>query len=345
MKQRVKKLIVERLAGHLAQFDTKLSDQFVCPTCLAQIPTADLGAISEAHIVPEAAGGSLSTLLCRKCNSDFGSKQDRWFGDYVRMRREKKDPVEANKANHFEIDGVRYGGTVVADRSRGIEFTVYSNLTSPEALRELQRRSKHEGFNGAKVTVRVPLTGNKHLIDVGFVTAGYLLWFHELGYSWVLQDHLAQVREQIQNPGKEVLSGRYVVRCPDRFFERPSVGVIRHEAGTMPVAAIADMFVCVPSFDRPRATFADIEEGPLVGDYRPLRLYHHHNFGSPIGLAFQDRCLVMPDVLLQRKAKGFMAYYPAFDAGPVRMEFVLDEEYERRCKLPGAHRVSLKCES
>lgn len=39
------------------------------PTCLAVFPISKVSKISEAHIVPDAAGGSLKTYICTRLES------------------------------------------------------------------------------------------------------------------------------------------------------------------------------------------------------------------------------------------------------------------------------------
>jgi hypothetical protein len=157
MKRKKKSLALSHLAQHLHRFYPELSDCFVCPTCLAKIPLSKTSQISEAHIIPDAAGGRLRTYLCRDCNSMFGAKQDKWFGEYAHLRKEKKDLLETRvKAGYFKIDGIRYGGTFTADRKHGLELIINKNRTEPEALKELERRSRMEGFDNAQISIPIP---------------------------------------------------------------------------------------------------------------------------------------------------------------------------------------------
>lgn len=345
MKHKRKDLVLGRLAQHLGSFYPELPNHFVCPTCLAKFPLSRSSEVSEAHIVPDSAGGSLRTYLCRDCNSAFGAKQDKWFGEYAHLRREKKDLLETRvKTRSFDIDGVRYGGTFVADRQRGFEFFIDRTRTAPDALSELERRSRMEGFDGAKISIPIPLMANESLLTVGFLTAAYLLWFHEFGYSWALQDHLAIVREQIRNPEKQVVPDKYAVRCQDLYFNRPWVGVVRHQGEIVLVAAIVDRLVSLPVVDRPGLPFVDLSQpqGIFTVDYRRLGLYQQHRFDGPLAIAFEDRFLVMPDVLLRRSAEGHVIMYPSWTSDPVIMDFVSEEEHEALSKLPNVQKVTAK---
>jgi hypothetical protein len=69
-------------------FFPSTKNHFMCPTCLDKIPLTQKDLISEAHIIPESAGGKPETFLCRKkCNSFFGTNQDKWFGEIIRLNR------------------------------------------------------------------------------------------------------------------------------------------------------------------------------------------------------------------------------------------------------------------
>lgn len=345
MKTKRKNLLMHRMASHLAGFYPELSDHFVCPTCLAKIPLSKTSQVSEAHIIPQSAGGSLRTLLCRDCNSRFGAKQDKWFGEYAYLRKMRKDILETRvKAGHFLIDGVRVGGTFTADKGDGLKFFVDEDRTAPAALGELQRRRDTEGFDGATISIPIPLIANQAILEVGFLTAAYLLWFHELGYSWALQDHLATVREQIRNPERRIIQEKYAVRCQDYFFDRPWVGVVRHQGEIVLVAAIADKLVCLPAVDRPARPFADLAEpkGVFSAQYRALNLYQHHCFDGPIALIFEDRWLVMPDVLLRGSAELRAIFYPSWTSEPRGMSGISEEQFQAASVLPNVQLVRAK---
>ena len=58
-----KENIIEMLSQNLAMFFADLDAHFMCPTCLTIIPLTDKDRISEAHIIPKAAGGTRKQLL------------------------------------------------------------------------------------------------------------------------------------------------------------------------------------------------------------------------------------------------------------------------------------------
>ncbi len=112
MTKNNKREILGMLSDNLAHFHPDIKNHFMCPTCLKKIPIAEVDSISEAHIIPKAAGGTFKTLLCRKCNSVFGSKQDKWFGELVRLSQSEKSSIMETriKERYFEINGLKING-------------------------------------------------------------------------------------------------------------------------------------------------------------------------------------------------------------------------------------------
>src|SRR5215210_5706152 len=245
-KQEKKALILSRLAANLRACYPELDQHFMCPTCLATFPVTEVAKISEAHIVPDAAGGSLKTYICTDCNSQFGAKQDRWLGEHLKLQQNKNTTFldTSSKPGYFKIGEVRVQGTYKTESDGSLGFYIYTDKTAPEALRRVLAMRPNS------ITVPFPILGKQNLVDVGFLTAAYLLWFKELGYSWVLQAHLDQVREQIRKPDEKVIQERYLAICPGNSFEYPWIGVAHLRAELAALAAIGDRFVFLPTADR-----------------------------------------------------------------------------------------------
>ena len=198
MAKGYKKDILKMLSNNLGYFYPDIKDHFMCPTCLAKIPIKNVKEISEAHIIPTAAGGELKTFLCRKCNSLFGTKQDKWFGELVKLYQNDKPSIYAAsiKEKFFMIDDIKVNGCWEKDENHNFSFTIHKNRNSPEVNRLIKDKF-YCSPPKTSLSFPLPLLRNQSLINVGFLTAGYLMWFGYLGYSWVLQQHLDIVRKQI----------------------------------------------------------------------------------------------------------------------------------------------------
>ncbi len=57
-----------QLSQELGRFNYDLLGKFRCPTCLNDF-SIESREVSEEHIIPASVGGSLTTFLCKDCNS------------------------------------------------------------------------------------------------------------------------------------------------------------------------------------------------------------------------------------------------------------------------------------
>src|SRR6185295_508649 len=111
----------------------------------------------------------------------FGANQDRWFGDYLQLRRQSRGKNQRtildipSNPHYFSIDGTRVQGTFRTEADGGLGFYIYEDKTAPEALRRVLSRQPKS------ITIPVPLLGKRDVVNTGFLTAAYLLWFKELG--------------------------------------------------------------------------------------------------------------------------------------------------------------------
>ncbi len=176
-KKQKKRYVAARLASSLTLFYPELQDIFLCPTCLAKIPIAEMKRISDAHIIPQAAGGKMTTLACTDCNSTFGRLQDKWAGEYIHMVKSGTTLLHTRiQKGYFDVGAHRVGGTFEVTEEGGLNFYIHTNRTSPKALGAVQQQF---ATGDTSVTIPLPLLENQHLINFGLLTSAYLLWFRE----------------------------------------------------------------------------------------------------------------------------------------------------------------------
>jgi hypothetical protein len=207
----------------------------------------------------------------------------------------------------------------------GLDFFVWQNKTSPTALRVLDDRADKKTFS---VTIPLPLLANKKLVSVGFLTAAYLLWFKELGYSWALQNHLEAVRQQIRDPEAAILPENFNAWCTGATFKTPWIGVGQVGNETALMAGLEERIVFFPPADRPDGFYSRLPtdfSGLKIEDIRPLRFYKQHSFEGPLGVLYGDRLIVAPDVLLTQRSDAPMLFIPP-DGGPAHLLHTLTRE-------------------
>lgn len=301
MKQKEKEL--QDLSRSLARFRPEYEGCFICPTCLRSFPIIRQAEISQAHVLPKASGGTLKTYLCRKCNSTFGTRQDKWFGEYLEAIQEKNRTVLACKTRrgYFEIEGIRVGGSFEFTIEDGLQLFIWQNRTSPTALQKLQELRSSGGLTSFSVSIPIPLLEREkqRLSAIGFLTAAYLLWFKEFGYSWALQKHLEPIREQIHRPTESILPDKFIAGS-NSVFENPCIGIGLLGGEVALVAGLGNHVVLLPPADRvdfyDRISRIDKENIKLT-NLRTFSFYKNHSFDGPLGVLFGDCLALAPDAL------------------------------------------------
>lgn len=288
-----KERILERISSNAQKFDSEYINQFICPTCLNMSPVSSVSNISEAHIIPKYVGGRLKTYLCKKCNSDFGKHQDHWFGEYLYIYGTGKSLFSTKKqSGGFSINGVKARGDYEELDDGNIEIKVYENRMSPQNRIELQEAQKNAGL---ELTCEFPIYDKENLIKVGFITAAYLLWFKELGYSWVFQSHLNLVREQILKPNEVILPDKSVLDMGEVHFDKPWIGFLEIGKHSYPCAGITDRIVLFPAINAPNPYELLKSVKTLDVNYEAVRISDRHEFPDPIGIVYRDEVMVFPD--------------------------------------------------
>jgi hypothetical protein len=299
MAMKHKKDILGLLSTDLEHYFPDLKNHFMCPVCLKKMPIARIDSISTAHIIPKAAGGRLTTFLCSQCNSTFGSKQDKWFGELVRLLDDRKLSVLATKIKdgYFVIDGVKINGRWDIDSNGNFTFVIYSNLNSPEIRAKINDKFKSSPPR-ITISLSLPIMRKKRLIDVGFLTAGYLMWFSYLGYSWVLQSHLDIIREQILNPDQELIQANYLATC-DALDCKPWVGFLPINNIVAPTFGIGPHITIIPPMNHPDiySTMGTFTLNLSPSEIRAIKFPTKPHYEHPLGLMFEDEVLVLTDLI------------------------------------------------
>jgi hypothetical protein len=256
------------------------------------------------------------------------------------------------RSKFFEIDGVRVGGTYDFQPETGVRFIMDSKRTIPTTLKAilrshliaiLSRRLPRRSPEKYTISFPIPILGHKELLEIGFLTAAYLLWFRELGYSWALQRHLDPIREQIRNPTRQVLPPKFSAFCEESMVDPPRVGIGKVAGELALVAVIANHAVFLPPADRLNfyETLPDDFQG-FCSDIRPLQFCKGHRFDGPMGVMFGTRAVVVPDVIQAGSAQCFLIHLPPGGGAPQILYPLPEDQYEQALKSPHLIRIDLR---
>lgn len=285
MKNKIK--ISTKLSRDLEFMCPETKDKFMCPACLKLYRFDDAANISDAHIIPKAAGGKELTLLCTPCNSKFGNNQDRWFGEWLILWLDEKNTIcSAEKKKYVEINDKKVRAGISLAPDGGVDIFVHEFPGAPEI----------EPFgNTLNINVNIPLADKEDEIFVGYLTAAYLFWFKQFGYSWALQDHLNIVRQQMDQPSEIIIAENYLYELTENIS--PCIGVLIIDDCYIPASAIYDQIVYFPTASG-LITYELINEklsSAKEVTFKPISLFKSHEHPEIMALLYKDTFLMFPE--------------------------------------------------
>jgi hypothetical protein len=337
MKNRMKSETLGMLSHNLESFCPELKDHFMCPVCLTAISLDDKKRITRAHIFPKAAKGKLLTFLCDKCNGVLGTRQDKWFGEYLKILNQRAPSMPAIdiKDGFFFIDGIKVNGRWEEGEHGGLEFLIHIDRNPPKII-ELMKQKFENQPPTFKVEFSLPILAKRKLVEVGLLTAGYLLWFRSLGYSWVLQGYLDPVREQILKPEEDILKTRFIAYCKGVRWS-PWIGLVTISSEIMLTMGIEDSLVLFPPADRPNlySTLCQDFQGKIGKNFRLLQFSLRPYYGPKVAVLFDNRYLVAPNMIRSMGLYDLVIFFSSQDTRAVLLGPTTREISKELKKSPG----------
>lgn len=335
--------MIKMLSENLSMFFPDLHAYFMCPTCLIKFPISYKDGISEAHIIPKAAGGTIKTLLCTECNNYFGSNQDKWFGELIRIANSDRQSVFSTniKEGHFVIDGHKINGHWEMNDKGNFTFYWDVKRNSPH-INKLMQKKLQSHPSRLELKIPFPVLREDHQIKVGFLTAGYLMFFAMFGYSWVLQRHLDKIRKQIRNPQEEIIREKYVASTKI-VKKKPWIGFMKILKYQVPVFGFLKSFVLYPPIYQP-CFYSDL--GEFDQNVDPSNIYVVNFTDKPkydkrLIVLMEDKVMIAPDSL--EKSAGFPDVIQfLYDSNKVNtFRTIDDEEFRLLQKNPLSKTVNI----
>lgn len=215
-----------------------LEDKFVCPLCLGIFDKAAIhaGLLTMEHIIPSSLGGTAITMTCKACNNRSGSQLEAHLTRNLRMNAslsgESGEPVR---------------GKLFAGRGwQTADFFFSSNSIEIHGLPEQSNPSSHallmQDFNEEPKSLRFELFRGYNPVNarVAKIRIAYLTIFDHLGYGYILNENLDQIRRLIANPDSAAPALSALIDFTDS--SAPSgVGVVKEPVELRSFISIIDL--------------------------------------------------------------------------------------------------------
>lgn len=210
-KEKRQKLFDE-LAVNLSFYtEGKFRKVFGCPICLKVFDSIEH--LSDAHIIPYALGGNTVTLTCKDCNSKVGSKIEHYESERAKFNTafsgKGDNPWRVFLSPKIDSSKSQNIGKIAADmrlieNNNRIEFIfdIVPKRYSPEALNELTKSLESDN---ASINIEFQSRSGWDRAKLTYLHAAFLFLFSQFGYEWALDPCTQVIREQIQNPEKNLI--------------------------------------------------------------------------------------------------------------------------------------------
>lgn len=189
---------------------------YFCPLCTTAFERADAesGRLTLEDVPPKSRGGRPLLLTCKSCNDRSGHELD----CEADIREDQSRFIEALALHQGEYEGrvtVSVAGKELnadATVSKGkVMLRVVRQINNPSASQEVQSyftqlAAERQGV-GEEYRISLPRRFHVRRSKLSDLRAAYLLAFAAFGYRYAFDRRLDPIREQIGNPGREILSG------------------------------------------------------------------------------------------------------------------------------------------
>jgi hypothetical protein len=180
---------------------------YVCPICVTNgIVVLENGTIYDTnaeftldHFPPEAVGGKLTLLVCKKCNNEAGAKYENSLKEKMEnMSFSKKIPTARSKTKS-QISNVKgnYPSvlTIRKDGKYEISFKPSERIHAPLLDQWLDNSKTHHNWTA---NITIPFADEAKVLKALLKTA-YLFCFHYWGYEFAYSHTASQLRKVLND--------------------------------------------------------------------------------------------------------------------------------------------------
>ena len=196
-----------------------LEDYYICPLCLKTFNLIDLSEeekdiLSLEDIPPKALGGKATLVTCKTCNNTCGHKVDSFLTNELEYRFGEKKRSSDGQRVILSTGENKTNAILSIGKEKDLIFHFHGNPKQQQKSLHLISTLQNYGSNwnlNMTLLASKEKKRNNFAAKVALLKTAYLFAFERLGYSYILNDSLTLVREQIFNPGAQILHNAFLI--------------------------------------------------------------------------------------------------------------------------------------
>lgn len=201
-------------------------DAFICPLCLHTYAIGNTELTLE-HVPPESVGGKPILITCKACNSNRGADIDVCLMNELEIVHNLTHFDTIPQKTKLAFNGFEINAQTNFSKADGFKFMISPDNNNPIGFEEFMTEVKN-AKEGYKIKIVADITNRKRdydLANIALLKSAYLMAFHELGYMYVLNANMNIIRDQIQNPKKNVIGNAFIIDSKNSVTENLADGV------------------------------------------------------------------------------------------------------------------------
>ena len=189
-----------------------MADAYICPLCLHTYAIGN-NELTLEHVPPESVGGKPILITCKACNNNCGADIDVCLMNEIEIVHNLNHLDTIPQKTKLAFNGVEINAQTTFSKTEGFKFIISPDNNNPIEFEGFMTEAKN-AKDGYEIKFAANITNRKrdyNLANVALLKSAYLMAFHELGYMYVLNANTNIVREQIQNPKKNVIGNAFII--------------------------------------------------------------------------------------------------------------------------------------
>lgn len=203
-----------------------MTDAYICPLCLHAYAIGNKELTLE-HVPPESVGGKPILITCKSCNSNLGAEIDVCLMNELEIVHNLNHLDTIPQKTKLAFNGVEINAKTTFSTTDGFKFIISPDNNNPIEFERFMTEAKN-AKEGYEIKVVANITNRKRgfdLANIALLKSAYLMAFHKLGYMYVLNANTNIIRDQIQNPKKNVIGNAFIIDSKNGVLENLSDGV------------------------------------------------------------------------------------------------------------------------